>query len=176
MAHRIDNKGRRSDIYFDRKIDEILPNHIIEDYPNLTKFIENYYQFLDSDGVQSFETDIHDILSLRDLSESPTKYLDNLAYELGSQLENTGKFDDDRFSLKRLAYLYREKGTIKGVEEFFKLFFQTKVEVEFPKKDIFIVGEDEIGPDFENFIQDYKLYQNYSLLLKVGLSLSQYEF
>ena len=176
MAHRIDNKGRRDDIYFDRKIDEILPTHIIEDYPNLTNFIENYYKFLDSDGLQSFEADIHDILSLRDLSESPTKYLDNLAYELGSQLENTGKFDDDRFSLKRLAYLYREKGTIKGVEEFFKLFFQTKVEVEFPKKDIFIVGEDEIGPDFENFIQDYKLYQNYSLLLKVGLSLSQYEF
>ena len=176
MAHRIDNKGRRDDIYFDRKIDEVLPSHVIESYPNLTNFIRNYYQFLDSDGAQSFEKDIHDILSLRDVSESPDKYLDNLAYELGSQLENTGKFDDDRFSLKRLAYLYREKGTKKGVEEFFKLFFQTDVEVIYPKKDIFIVGEDEIGPDYEHFIQDYKLYQNYSILLKVGLSLSQYDF
>ena len=176
MAHRIDNKGRREDIYFDRKIDEVLPTHVIENYPNLTSFIRNYYQFLDSDGAQSFEKDIHDILSLRDISESPAKFLNNLAYELGSQLENTGKFDDERFSLKRLAYLYREKGTKKGVEEFFKLFFQTDVEVIYPKKDIFIVGEDEIGPDFENFIQDYKLYQNYSILLKVGLSLSQYDF
>tara|TARA_Y100000004_G_scaffold93686_1_gene104914 strand:+ start:3437 stop:5077 length:1641 start_codon:yes stop_codon:yes gene_type:complete len=176
MAHRIDNKGRREDIYFDRKIDEILPEHIVENYPNLTKFIETYYQFLDSDGTQAFQEDIHNILSFRDISESPAKFLNNLAYELGSQLENTGKFDDDRFSLKRLAYLYREKGTKKGVEEFFKLFFQTDVEVIYPKKDIFIVGEDEIGPDYEHFIQDYKLYQNYSLLLKVGLSLSQYEF
>ena len=176
MTHRIDNKGRRADIYFDRKIDEILPQHIVQNYPNLTQFIKNYYEFLDSDGLQSFETDIHDLLSLRDISESPTKYLDNLAYELGAQLENTGKFDDDRWSLKRLAYLYREKGTVKGVEEFFKLFFQTQAEIIYPKKDIFLVGDDEIGPDFENYIQDYKLYQNYSLLIKVGLSISQYEF
>lgn len=176
MAHRIDNKGRRADIYFDRKIEEILPTHIVENYPALTTFIENYYKFLDSDGLQAFEHDIHDILSLRDISEAPAKYLDNLAYELGSRLENTGKFDDDRWSLKRLAYLYREKGTRKGVEEFFRLFFQSEVEVIYPKKDIFRVGEDEIGPDYENFIQDYKLYQNYSILLKAGLSITQYDF
>ena len=98
-----------------------------------------------------------------------------MIYEIGSKLENVDKFDDERFALGRLPYLYRDKGSPKATEEFFRLFFQTDVEIEYPKKDIFIVGEDEIGPDYEHYIQNYARYQNYSILLKTGLSVSQYE-
>ena len=40
---------------------------------------------------------------------------------------------------------------------------------------MFIVGEDNIGFDSQKFIQDNKLYQVFSILVKVGLSTNDYE-
>lgn len=176
MGHRNDQKNRRPDIFHESRVKEVLPSHICENYPKLLNFLDAYYDFMDSDaGDHAFDNKIHEILSLRDTEEIPEEFLAQLTYELASRLENNEKFTNSRFALQRLAYLYREKGTPKGIEEFFQTFFQTGVEVIYPKKDIFIVGEDEIGPDYEHYIQDYKLYQNYSLLLKLGLSRNQYE-
>ncbi len=175
MSHRVDQKGRRPDSFHESRVKEVLPSYIRENYPKLLNFLTDYYQFMDSDGSMSFDNKIHELLSIRDVEEAPQEFLDLITYEIGARLENTDKFDDERFSLQRLAYLYREKGTPKGIEEFFKLFFQTDVEVVYPKKDIFLIGEDEIGPDYEHYIQDYRLYQNYSVLLRTGLSRSQYE-
>jgi phage tail-like protein len=176
MGHRNDQKNRRPDIFHESRVKEVLSSHIRESYPQLVNFLDCYYDFMDSDGGNhAFDNKIHEILSLRDTEEVPEEFLAQLTYELASRLENNEKFTNARFALQRLAYLYREKGTPKGIEEFFKTFFQTEVEVIYPKKDIFIVGEDEIGPDYEHYIQDYRLYQNYSLLLKLGLSRNQYE-
>ena len=162
MGHRNDQKNRRPDIFHESRVKEVLPSHIVENYPTLVNFLNTYYDFMDSDGgTHGFDNKIHEILSLRDTEEAPEEFLSQLTYELASRLENNEKFTYPRFALQRLAYIYREKGTPKGIEEFFKKFFQTEVEVIYPKKDIFIVGEDEIGPDFEHYIQDYKLYQRF---------------
>lgn len=175
MPHSLKNTLRREDTFFHRKIDEVMPEHILENHPKIVSFLEEYYNFLDSDGAKSFQSDIYDILSYRDTEEIPNDLLNLLVYEIGSKLENVDKFDDERFALGRLPYFYRDKGSAKATEEFFRLFFQTDVEIEYPKKDIFLVGEDEIGPDYEHYIQDYAKYQTYSILLKVGLSVSQYQ-
>lgn len=174
MPHTLKNTGRKDELFFNRKVDEALPEHIKENHPKIVNFLNEYYNFLDSDGAKAFQSDIHNILSFRDLEEIPDDLLNLLVYEIGSKLENVDKFNDERFSIGRLPYFYRDKGTLKGTEEFFKLFFGTEVEVEYPKKDIFIIGEDEIGPDYEHYIQNYARYQTYSILLKIGLSVSQY--
>ena len=174
MAHKNENLGRRPIDFHNRVVKEALPEYFTEDNLTLINFLEDYYNFLDSDTVHSFDAEIKDLNNLRDITEVPSEYLNQIIYELGSKLENGNLFTDARFTTRRFADHYRNKGSRRAIEEFFRAFFQQEVEVEYPKKDIFTVGEDKIGFDSQKFIQDYGRYQIFSILLKVGLGVPTY--
>ena len=82
---------------------------------------------------------------------------------------------DPRYAARRLAELQRHKGTRFAAEEFFRLFFQQAVEIEYPKNDLFIVGQSEIGTESLKFIQNAQLYQVFSILIKIGISSNVWE-
>ena len=174
MTHKLENVGRRLTNLHNRSVKEVLPEHFSSDYPNLVQFLEYYYDFLDSDGGSAFETEINQLFSIRDISETPSEYLDQVIAELGAGLQNGDLFNNPRFTSRRFADHYRNKGSRFAVEEFFRAFFQQEVEVLYPKVDIFTVGRDAIGYDSQKFIQDYKRYQIFSILLKVGLGVPTY--
>ena len=174
MTHKLENVGRRLINLHNRSVKEVLPEHFASDYPNLVQFLEYYYDFLDSDGGSAFGTEINQLFSIRDITETPSEYLDQVIAELGAGLQNGDLFNDPRFVSRRFADHYRNKGSRFSVEEFFRSFFQQEVEVLYPKADIFTVGRDAIGYDSQKFIQDYKKYQVFSILLKVGLGVSTY--
>ncbi len=174
MAHKNENLGRRPIDFHNRVVKEALPEYFTDDNLTLVNFLEDYYNFLDSDTVHSFDTEIKDLNNLRDITETPSEYLNQIIYELGSKLENGNLFTDARFTARRFAEHYRQKGSRKAIEEFFRAFFQQDVEVEYPKKDIFTVGEDKIGFDSQKFIQNYARYQIFSILIKVGLGVPTY--
>lgn len=174
MTHKLENVGRRLTNLHNRSVKEVLPEHFTSDYPNLVQFLEYYYDFLDSDGGSAFGTEINQLFSIRDITETPSEYLDQVIAELGAGLQNGDLFNDPRFVSRRFADHYRNKGSRFSVEEFFRSFFQQEVEVLYPKADIFTVGRDAIGYDSQKFIQDYKKYQVFSILLKVGLGVSTY--
>ena len=172
MSHKLINYGRRPVNFRNRSVKEVLPEHFTEDYPDLVQFLEYYYDFLDSDG--GFDEDIQELFSVRDISETDLARLDQMVSSLGSGLQNTDNFLKPRFSIRRFADHYRNKGSRFSIEEFFRAFFQQEVEVEYPKKDIFTVGRDAIGYDSQKFIQDYARYQIFSILIKVGLGIPTY--
>jgi len=170
MAHKLQDKGRRPINFKNRSVRDVLPEHFVSEYPDLVTFLEKYYDYLDSD--HNFGDEINQLYSIRDITETPEAYLNNIISELGAGLTNGDLFLDARYSTKRFAEHYRRKGSRFSIEDFFRTMFQEEVEVQYPKKDLFIVGESQIGYDDQKYLQNYARYQILSVLIKSGLSVS----
>lgn len=174
MAHKLKDLGRRNIDFRKRSIKEALPEYFTAEYPDLIQVLDYYYDFMDSDEQDSFDKEIHQLYTIRDIGETPTEYLNLLINETTS-LQGGGLFKDPRFTMRRFAESYRNKGSRFSLEEFFQAFYQQEATVEYPKKDIFIVAESKIGYDSGKYIQNNAKYQIFSILIKVGLGTSQYE-
>jgi len=172
--------NRRPKNFQNRKVTEALPEHFTGDYSKFITFLEKYYQHLDSDADTSFGNEIRQLFSLRDAGE--TTRIDNLISQIGSGIPNGDNFTDPRYAARRLAELQRNKGTKFAIEEFFRLFFQDSITVEYGKDSLFIVGAGDsnvpaslIGPESLKVIQNGKLYQVFSILIKTALSSNTWE-
>jgi hypothetical protein len=174
MSHKLKDLGRRSINFRKRSVKEVLPEYFTAEYPDFVQMLEYYYDFLDSDGQHAFDTEIFQLNTIRDIGETPTEYLNLLINETTS-LQGGGLFKEPRFTMRRFAESYRNKGSRFSLEEFFQAFYQQSAEVEYPKKDIFIVADSKIGYDSQKYIQNNAKYQIFSILVKVGLGTSQYE-
>ena len=170
MAHKLQDKGRRPINFKNRSVRDVLPEYFVSEYPDLVTFLEKYYDYLDSD--HNFGDEINQLYSIRDITETPEAYLNNIISELAAGLTNGDLFLNARYSTKRFAEHYRRKGSRFSIEDFFRTLFQEEVEVEYPKKDLFIVGESQIGYDDQKYLQNYARYQILSVLIKSGLSVS----
>tara|TARA_Y100000114_G_scaffold118165_1_gene112631 strand:+ start:8625 stop:9590 length:966 start_codon:yes stop_codon:yes gene_type:complete len=158
-----------------RKVREALPEIYTSDFPKFVTFLEKYYDFLDSaDGTHAFGDDARRIYSKKDIHETQDDLLNNLVTELSGNLQTGENFSDKRFALTRLAELHRNSGSRFSAEEFFRLFFQETAEIQYPKNDIFIVGDSasSIGVDSVKFIQNYERYQIFSILIRIGIGTS----
>jgi hypothetical protein len=175
MTHKIEDQNRRAINFATDKVRELLPEYFVQDYPSLVSFLENYYTHLNNEVDDSFKSDINSLVAIRDISQTSLDNLDNLITEIGNGLQVSSFFQEPRLMARLLASFYRSKGSLLSVEGFFRAFFNEEVTVEYPKDQIFIVGESEIGYESQKFIQDAELYQIFSILLKVGLAVSEYE-
>lgn len=172
MAHQLGEYKRRDVNLNRRSVREVLPEHFTSDYPDLVKFLEFYYDFINQENTNdNFEYDIKNLYSTRDISETDLANLNLIIKEVGDNLETGSLFKDARFTAKRFADFYLSKGSLNSIKEFFRAFFQEEVEVEYTKKDVFKIGEStsKIGFDSQKFIQNYGLYQTYALLIKSGI-------
>ena len=157
----------RRDINFHQsKVSEVLPEHYLSEYPNLIQFLDKYYQFMDSDSTYNFAAAIHDLYAVRDVEDASLDLIDNILREIGQGLLNQNFFLEPRFATRLLSDFYRVKGSLYSSEGFFRAFYQSEIEISYPKRDIFIVGESEIGTESLKVIQDGALYQIYSILVK----------
>lgn len=175
MSHVLKDKNRRNVTLFTSKTGEVLPRYYEEDNAKLLALFDEYYKFMDSAGDQSFSSIISEIHHARDISQTDEDYLDELISEIGNGLQASSFFQQPRLMTKLLARFYQSKGSINSAEGFFKGFFNEEVTIEYPKSQIFIVAESEIGWESQKFIQDNRLYQIFSILIKVGLSTQDYE-
>ena len=164
---------RRFKSFQNRKVRESLPEFYTSEFPTLVTFLEKYYDFLDSaDGTHAFGDDARRFFATKDIREMPSGLLNNLVNELAGGLNTGENFTDTRYALTRLAELVRLKGSRFSLEEFFRLFFQQRAEVEYGKESIFKVGDSasQIGVESIKFIQNNALFQTCGLLIKTGLS------
>lgn len=175
MAVNVD-KGRREPFLITSKTGEVLPSYYEEENAKLITLLDKYYDFLDSDGgKQNFSRQLEDVLTARDVSETAEAFLDTLISEIGNGLKASSFFKQPRLMARLLGNFYQAKGTLVSAEGFFRGFFNEEVEIEYPKDQIFIVGQDNIGFDSQKFIQDNTIYQIFSILIKSGLSSADYE-
>ena len=159
----------------------VLPEFYQTEYPRLVEFLEKYYEYQEEQGLATFSEQIYDLFNARDISHVNLINLDTLISEISDGLtrESFHPQQDARLMTRLLADFYRSKGTVLSVNEFFKAFFDEDVEVVYPKNNIFILndrpGNSLIGPASLKYIQDDKKYQIFSILLKTGMSLNDYE-
>lgn len=160
---------RRNLALHKNKVREVLPEHFIAQYPDLITFLEKYYQYLDSDQTINADQQIKGLFGVRDLHSTSTDNLNRIFKEIGLGLANTTYFQDPVFSARLISIFHRVKGSLYSVEAFFKAFYGIDAEISYPKRNIFIVGESQIGPESLRFIQDGALYQIFSILIKSEL-------
>ena len=180
--HRIDDVNRRDINFRQAKVKDVLPEYFVTENPKLISFLETYYQFLDSSGDHSFKTEIDVLSSARDIDQTSEENLDQLIKEIGNGLQSSAFFDNPRLMTKLLSDFYRSKGTILSAEGFFKSFFNEEVTIEYPKVKMFTINDKDntylshrIGFDSQKFIQDNRRYQVFSILIKAGISVADYQ-
>ena len=172
---------QRTETYFNRKsidfrtskVKQVLPNYFGEDYPNLIKFLEYYYEFMDSDGTHSFNSDIRELMRAKDIESTSLDLLDNLFKEIGLGTSQA-YFTDPRQEATLFAKFFRVKGSLYSTEGFFRSFFDEEAEVSYPKNDIFKVGTSKIGAQSLKFLTNNTRYQIYSILIKASQTVSKW--
>lgn len=175
MTHILEDTNRRKFNLHDPKVKAALPEYFATEYPDLVTFLEKYYDFLDSSGDHSFNTQIKNLFTVRDIAQTSEENLDEIIKEIGNGLQVSAFFQEPRLMAKLLASFYNSKGTLVSAEGFFRAFFNEEVTIEYPKEQMFIVNESEIGYESQKFIQDDELYQIFSILVKIGLSVEDYQ-
>ena len=150
-------------------VDQVLPDYFKEDYPKLIKLLEAYNQFEDSD--QSPARLVHDIITSRDITANDLSLLSFIEDELLLGQSYFEGFDNKRSAAKYSNTLYRSKGTLYSIQQFFRTFFGVTPDVRYTKEDRFMVGEDDsrIGFDSQKFLTDDKLYQVFAILIKADI-------
>ena len=176
MAITTVDKNRREPTLFTSKVNQVLPEYFQEDNSKLIALLQEYYKTLDSDnGSINFSEKVRDVFAARDITETDETYLDELIGEIGNGLTASSFFDQPRLMARLLGRFYQAKGTRNATEGFFRGFFNEEVDVVYPKVDIFIVGESEIGFDSQKRLIDNRRYQVLSILIRSGLSVTDYE-
>lgn len=153
------------------QVKPVIPEHFTEQYPDLVKFLEAYYEYLDSDG--QFGNRINNLFNTKDIDEADSEIRDLLFTERVPGL-SADQFPAPSYSYKLLPGFYKAKGTNFSVDGFFRYFYQSNIERILPRKDMFIVGESEIGAQSQKYIQDSFFYQIYSILIKTNIPASAY--
>lgn len=135
----IDDSKRLADLVLERDkttsqfIERQFPAIYRENGRELIELVKAYYQFLEQHNAQSVYN-IRRIYEYRNIDST----LDRMVVFFKNKFLNGLFFEEDtRFIVKHILDLYRRKGSKEGIELFFKLFFESEVDVYFPSQDIF---------------------------------------
>lgn len=183
----------RRELSFKRAdIENVLPEHFLEDYPKLITLFQKYYEWLDdSDNPGNL---INNLYLSRDITQVEGKFLQFIEdeYLLGqSYFEG---FQNKREAAKYSNTLYRSKGTFYSIQQFFRAFFGTDPTVTYTKDKVFKVGPSidndtilvntageqvleegsKIGAESQKFITDDKLYQKLALLIRTEIPIGDW--
>lgn len=172
FAQTLRDFGRHSTNLNKTLVDEVLPEHYRDDYPNLITFLDAYYEFLDS--AENFGGIIEELQTIRDIEDTKLKYLDLLFDELGLGISE-GQFISPREVIRNFGNFFRVKGSEYSVHGFFRAFFNEEIEITYPKERLFIVGESRVGTEDAKVIQDGRLFQVFSTLIRGPIPLVVWE-
>ena len=155
-------------------VEQVLPDYFKADYPKLIKLLEAYNQFEDSD--QSPARLVHDVITARDITANDLSLLSFIEDELLLGQSYFEGFNNKRAAAKFSNNLYRSKGTLYSIQQFFRTFFGVTPDVRYTKEDRFMIGEDDsrIGFDSQKFLTDDKLYQVFAILIKADIPVERW--
>lgn len=174
MANRFDYQGRLPLNLIIDKTKEALPEHFVTEYPDLVKFLDIYYDFMEKDD-EGYSYFIQGLYQARDLSTTQLSSLDNIFKEIGNNSQTADFFADPRFVAKVIASFYKAKGSKISAEGFFRAFFGEEASIVYPKNNMFIVNDSRLGTDSLKYIQDDKRYQIHSILIQSGIPLAKWQ-
>ena len=180
MHTRFIDKKRRNLNLREMKVENVLPEHFAAYYPNFIALLERYYEFQDQNSSTEL---LNHLFATRDVTETDITLLSYIEDELllGDAYFDGLRKENNAAELRAAAnfsnILFRSKGTKFAIEWFFRSFYNEDVEVLYPKENIFKVSDTDskIGPESLRFLTDDKLYQTFALLVRVGVSISEWK-
>ena len=180
MTHKVDDTlrddGRREISQITgREVNKVIPEHFKTDYPKLVSFLEQYYHFEDSDGSPSRL--VNDLFYTRDINQVDESLLTYIEDELLLGQSYFEGFADKRTAAKFSNNLYRAKGTKFSIEQFFRMFFEVDIDLEYTKEQVFKIGEaeSEIGAESQKFITNAELFQQFALRITSELPFKKWQ-
>ena len=130
--------GRREISLREYKIEETLPDFIIQNYPKFVSFLKHYYDF--ENEPESPSRLIDDLFLTRDVSQTDLTLLNYIEDELLLGQSYFQGFPDKRSAAKFSNVLYRSKGTKYSIQQFFRMFFNIDPDIIYTKEQIFNVS------------------------------------
>lgn len=123
-----------------------LPEHIREDYPTFVAFVEAYYEYLESQGV--------DFSTIRDIDNTLDSFVSYFKKELAYNLPSN--IDDERFLLHHIKDQYLAKGSQASYKLLFRLLFNKDVEIVYPGRSMLRVSDGRWNQEISLFVKvDY---------------------
>jgi len=110
-------------------IDSFIPEHIRQNFPELIKFIEAYFNYLeDVHGSVYYQNTLS---SQRDIELQEESFLREIESEVGLYVPR--KYESSpRLFYNQISEIYRSKGSKEAIELFFRLFLNDPVRIRFP--------------------------------------------
>jgi len=163
--------NRRNINFRTSNVVDILPEHFRDEYPTFINFLETYYNYLDSDG--NYGDVINELILGKDIDGVAIEFLELLLKQVAEDF-SVDTFRDPREIIKILPDFYRYKGSLYSAKLFFRMLYAEDVDITYPKDNLIVVGESNIGPDDLKVIQNGALYQTLSILIKSTKPISKW--
>lgn len=119
--------------FISQQINSQFPGLYREDAQDLIEFVKAYYQFLEETSNQSIYN-TRRMFEYRDIDQTLPSLLEFFKEKYLEDLD-LDKIDT-KFLIKNVLDLYRRRGSQEGLELFFKMFYDKKVSIYYPSKDI----------------------------------------
>ena len=165
-------------------VNSLIPVHLREGAQNFIDLLEDYYSYLNTDGLPSQE--INNITVEQDIDKTSLQYLDSIQREVAMNVPNAVAFD--RVSLyKKIVKYYLTKGSRDSILTFFKIFYDEAVVVSYPRELLFAPSmgnydtdkelylDDKSFPSGKDKIQDSYFWQNFSYVIESALPVENWK-
>ena len=140
---------------FSSFVDDLVPDHINTDYPELVEFIKVYALYLEKENMSG--SYLNQVDQQRDIDLIEESLLNELQNEIGTPIPRTFEADP-RLFYKHLVEFYRSRGTPESIKSFFKLIYNEEVEISFPKDEMFIPSDGKWQDHRDGILADPSLY------------------
>ena len=168
----------RSGAHEPNTVNSLIPVHLRQGAENFIELLEDYYSYLNTDGLPSQE--INNILVEQDIDKTSLRYLDSIQKEVAMNVPDAVAFD--RVSLyKKIVNYYLTKGSRDSILTFFKIFYDEAVVVNYPRELLFAPSQgnydtsisryldDKSFPSGRDKVQDSYFWQNFSYVIESAL-------
>ena len=119
-------------------VDDLVPAHINDSYPELIEFIKVYALYLERENQSAFY--LNQVDHQRDIDLIEEHLLSELQNEIGAPIPRSFAADP-RLFYKHLVEFYRSRGTPESITAFFKLIYDDEVDIYFPREDMLIPSD-----------------------------------
>jgi hypothetical protein len=135
-----------AETYLNLIVDRQLPEFVREDYPTFVAFVEAYYEYMVSQGV--------DISDLKDLDKTMDDFVQYFKNELAVNLPIV--VQDERLLLQHIKDHYLAKGSEGSYKLLFRLLFGKNVELTYPGEQMLIPSDGRWNQEISVFVNvDY---------------------
>ena len=163
---------------------ELIPLHIRNSAQNLIAYIEDYYSYLEKNGLPS---DVITCLNEnQDIDSENDIFLEKIQAEIASAIPDNASLNKPKL-FKRIVDLYKMRGTEDGIRQFFLIFFDEIVDIFYPNQQLFKLSSgdwdntNEIYNNSKGFassydkIQDGDYWQQFSYEIRSGVSVNSWK-